>query len=441
MAEQKEAFREKLEPFEPYPVASDLKLETYGWEAACCMGCAGCKYVDWSYVPGIDFAWGCPSWQQMQWDQYGACGKLQIIDGLLEGWIDYTPTVAKLAYHCTLCGACDVGCKRNLDLEVLMALESLRVRLVEKGLGPPAPLVKLTENIETKGNRYGLAEKKDWMPDDAKPVKKADLLYWPGCISTYQNTEISTATARILTAAKVDWMVMDNARCCGNILYTSGQLEKAKAWAEENLKRIRQTGAKTVVTSCAECYKTLKVDYPKILGFATDDLGFKVVHLTELVDQWVKEGVLKFSNSLKMKMTYHDACNLSRLSEPWIPWEGTRGMWGIIDPPRRRRRGDKGVYQQPRDVLAAIGVELVEMPRHHESAFCCCGGAGVKESFPELASFSAEERLREAATTGVEAIVSASPRVKENLSQSIKAGKGSGIKEIHDISELIAKAI
>jgi Fe-S oxidoreductase len=142
-----------------------------------------------------------------------------------------------------------------------------------------------------------------------------------------------------------------------------------------------------------------------------------------------------------MKLTYHDACNLGRMSEPWVHWEGKRVQWGILEPNREWRRGTRGVYDQPRNILKAIpGIELEEMLRHHENAWCCGNGGGAKEAFPDFAMWTAGERLREVhATTGAEAIVAACPGCKENFAQSIKTA-GDSMKA-YDILELVAKAI
>jgi Fe-S oxidoreductase len=232
-------------------------------------------------------------------------------------------------------------------------------------------------------------------------------------------------------------MLLENEPCCGHFIYTTGQLTKAKKIATENLKLIRQTEAKTVVFSCAECYKTIKVDYPKILGLATEDLGFEVKHITELADVWIKEGKLNLANPIDLKITYHDPCNLGRLSEPWQPWRGLRKQWGIYDPPRTLRRGFNGVYEPPRNILRAIrGVTLVEMIRHHENAWCDGNDAGVNEAFPEFAAWTARDRLREASLTGAEAIISCCPGCKGaflNASQN-------NLK-VYDITEVLAKTI
>ena len=62
-----------------------------------------------------------------------------------------------------------------------------------------------------------------------------------------------------------------------------------------------------------------KVDYPKLLNISTDDLGFKVVHLVEYVDEKMKNGALKMKKPFETRLTYHDSCSLSRLSRALDP--------------------------------------------------------------------------------------------------------------------------
>jgi Fe-S oxidoreductase len=417
-----------------------LNLDDYRYDARHCTGQTLCRWIDMNYVQGHDFAQRCPTWQKEGFDVYGAVGKCNLVYYLLSGKLDYSdPTVRDIAYRDLLCGSCDVACKRNLDYEIQLMLESLRARLVEKGNGPMPQHVEITNNIESSRNYYGKEQKQrlDWMPKNIKTTGQADIVYFVGCRAAFVDTEIATATARILNAANADFRVIEDEPCCGHFLFTTGQIEKAKKLAEENLKLIRETGAKTVVFSCAHGYKAVKVDYPKLLGFSTSDLGFKVMHITELVDQWVKEGRLKLDKRINMKLTYHDPCNLGRLSEPWLHWEGVRQDWGVFDPPRTLRRGMHGVYEPPRDILKAIpGIDLVEMVRHHENAWCCGNEGGVKEAFPDVSLWTAGERLREAAASGAKAIVSACPACKENFNDATNNGM-----KVYDITELIAMAI
>ena len=106
-----------------------------------------------------------------------------------------------------------------------------------------------------------------------------------------------------------------------------------------------------------------------------------------------------------MKVTYHDPCHLGRQGEPYVPWNGKEkkifGQAVVYDPPRPRYNGAFGIYDPPRNVLRAIpGLELVEMERNREAAWCCGAGGGAREAYPEFTSWTASERLEEAASPG-----------------------------------------
>jgi Fe-S oxidoreductase len=407
-----------------------------------CIKCKGCTWVDHVYMPGVKYSTRCPSATRYLFDSYGAYGKMRIGLALLEGRLDYTEKVLEILYACTLCGACDVGCKRNLDLEIELALEALRIQAVKDGKGPMPEHKKVAKNIKEKHNSFGAPHKNrtKWLGDGIKPSSKADVLYFVGCSASYVHPEIAQATAKILDASGTPFMLLPDEKCCGNILYSVGMVDETRELAQQNVDAVRQTGASTLLISCAEGYRMWKVDYPKMLNISTADLGFEVVHLTEYVDGLVKEGALKLANRVDLRLTYHDPCSLSRLSEPWVPWEGERGLWGAVDPPLERRRGTNGVYQPPRDVLSSIpGVELTEMPRKRENAFCCGAGRGTKQAFPDFASWAAEQRLMEVKEVGAEAIVSACPWCKDNFSETV--GNNGGSLKVLDFSELVLSAI
>jgi Fe-S oxidoreductase len=333
-----------------------------------------------------------------------------------------------------------VGCKRNLDLEIELTLEALRVKAVKDGKGPMPAHKKVAQNIATNHNSFGSPHenRRKWLTSDIKVADKADVLYFPGCSASYTNPEIAQATAKVLNAAGVDFMLMPDEWCCGNTLFSVGMIDEARKLAKRNIEAVRKSGASVLVTGCAEGYRMWKVDYPKMLNIATADLGFKVVHFVEYVDELIKKGSLKLTKPVNLRLTYHDACSLGRLSEPWTPWSGERGWMGCVTPTLNRRRGNNGVYQQPRDILAAIpGVEMVEMPRIRENAFCCGAGRGTKEAFPDFASWAAEERLGDAQEVSAEALVATCPWCKNNFS---KAAGEAGIK-VFDISELILASV
>jgi hypothetical protein len=120
-------------------MSDTLKLETYRYDMERCVICGGCRWVDHIYTPGVRFGVRCPSIAYYDFNEYVAYGREEIGLALINGELDYSPRFIDAVFQCQLCGACDAGCKRNLDLEVLMVLETLRARCVEAGQGPLPP--------------------------------------------------------------------------------------------------------------------------------------------------------------------------------------------------------------------------------------------------------------------------------------------------------------
>ena len=150
------------------------------------------------------------------------------------------------------------------------------------------------------------------------------------------------------------------------------------------------------------------------------------------------------TKKVPLQVTYHDPCHLGRRGEPYVPWNGKeKKIWKqivIYEPRKPRYNGAYGIYDAPRNVLKSIpGVELVEMERIREYAWCCGAGGGVNEAYPDFSSWVAKERIEEAKATGAEALVTACSGCEQNF---LDATSKSGQKiEVLDIIELVQKAI
>jgi Fe-S oxidoreductase len=424
-------------------IALDISdIQNFVYDMSRCIKCKGCTWVDHTYMPGARFMTRCPSATMYEFDAYGAYGKMRIGHAMAEGVLGWNEKALEIVYACTLCGACDAGCKRNLDLEVELTLEALRVKAVKDGAGPMPEHKKVSDDIIRRHNCFGAPHKDRmaWMPRGISPSRKADVVYFAGCNASYANKEIAQSTVRIFKAAGTDFMMLPDEHCCGNILFSVGMIDEAKAIAERNVEEMRKSGAKSIITSCAEGYRMWKVDYPKLLNISTEQLGFKVLHLVEYADEMIRSGRLRMKRPFESRVTYHDACSLSRLSEPWTPWKGKRGWMGCVEPRLKRRRATNGIYSQPRDILKAIpGLKLVEMKRIRENAYCCGAGRGTREAFPEFARFSANHRLEEIRDVGAETLVTACPMCKSNFSKTVMES-GDDVR-VMDISEVICASI
>jgi Fe-S oxidoreductase len=296
---------------------------------------------------------------------------------------------------------------------------------------------EISRHVENTHNIYGEPHNNrfDWLPENARLSGNAEVAYFVGCAASYKYPDIARDTVKILEAGGLDFRVLHAEEyCCGAPLWRTGQREAAVKLAEHNLEVFRKQKIKTVITSCAECYGTFKGFYPRIT-----ELDFEVLHITEVIQKMLNEGKLEFSNTLNMKATYHDPCLLGRLSELYVPWNGVIKAYGYHEPLKQWRRGTYGVYEAPREILKAIpGIELVEMTRNEENAFCCGGGGGVPAAFPDFALWTARERLDEARSTGADALVSCCPFCESNFRNAMSTDNN---LIYYDLTELVAKAL
>ncbi|MFH1033402.1 MAG: (Fe-S)-binding protein [Pseudomonadota bacterium] len=423
-------------------VSGSLELKDYMYEMRRCMRCASCKWLDHIYMPDNRFVYRCPSYAKYYFSKV-AYGRLKLGLALTENRLEDTPGMKDTVFQCMMCGACDSGCKRNLDLEINNSLEALRGSMVEKGRFPQEHQ-RVIDNIANKQNKFGAPadRRQAWKPVNASA--KSSTVYFVGCAASYIDNPIAQAADKILGKLG-GYQLMPGEQCCGHPLFAMGHYEAFRQQMERNLEAMKATGATRLVTACAECYKTWKVDYPRMLQKNTVDMPFEVVHITELVSQALKDGSLSLSGRADLKVAWHDPCNLGRMSEPYTHWEGDRGQWGCLEPAqnfgaKHFNRGTEGTYEQPRQILEAIpGVELLELKRHHEFSWCCGGHGGVPEAYPELAAYAVDERLEEVKDCGAEAVVSACPYCKQQFAGGQK-GRDHQVR-VMDITELVASVL
>ncbi|MFX0196298.1 MAG: (Fe-S)-binding protein [Candidatus Hodarchaeota archaeon] len=387
-----------------------------------CQRCGWCRTATY-YDKGIERI--CPIFDYHQnpgWDWATARGRLAIIRGLIEGRLEMTPEVAEVLFMCPTCANCkeicsanvayDYGVEKKPKIEHVKIYEDMRAELVNKYPDlVPVSHKRFLAYIKEYHNPYKETHAKRfaWVPGEI--ANKGELVYFAGCTAPYRQPEVSESTVKILKALGVDFAILgENEWCCGSPIIRTGQYDYAKELVKHNLDALKSTGGKTVVTSCAGCYRTLKVDYAEILG---KELDLEILHTSELLAKLLKEGKLKYTGEFPEKVTYHDPCHLGRHA---------------------------GVYNEPREVLRSIpGIEFVEMYPTGRWASCCGAGGGMKAGFGDLAIKIAIEKLHKVRETGANIIVSTCPFCKRNFDDAIKAA-ASDIK-FYDLTEILAKII
>ncbi|SPD74484.1 putative CoB--CoM heterodisulfide reductase iron-sulfur subunit D [uncultured Desulfobacterium sp.] len=341
-------------------------------------------------------------------EHHCARGKLLIAQGLLEGRVGYSQELVELFYSEPDCRLCTWVCNTMPLIDPPQVWRAIRQDLVEAGLGPPEPIRKIDDRVRKSHNTFGAKTSRSKWAEGLDLPLRSELLYFAGCYSSYSQTETARATIAVLRhAGENPAFLGDSEWCCGVSQFHDGSILLAKQMAEHNIEMIISSGAKTVVTGCAECYKSLKLEYPALVGH----LPFEVLHTSEIFAGMLAEERICFDvEPTEKKLTYHDPCSLGRYLN---------------------------VFEPPRSIISSIpGVELLEMQRHHDYAWCCGYGADMVNSVqPEVASDIAAGRMAEAKEAGAEAVVTACPRCVRALS---KAGRG---MKVYDLTVLVAMSM
>jgi len=426
-----------------------MSLKDYHYEMSHCHRCSYCKFVPFQQMQSLRFSCNCPSINFRNFHSYAAGGRVILGLSLVEGRLtEYTETMRRIVFECTMCGACQVQCRTyNYNLNPIEVMQELRMHFVEQGELVPEHFM-IIEDLKRENNVFGepKANRAKWAEGlDIKDVnkQKADVLFHVGCRTSFDEDfwPIARAAVGIMKKAGVDVGISGKAEsCCGGRAYEMGFKGVFETFAEDLVARVKDSGATKLVTLCSDCNGTFKGYYP-LIG---KKLDIEVLHFTEYLDRLMQEGKIKFKKEVPMRVTYHDPCRLGRRGEPGIPWKGEYKrlephIFAPV-PEKPMKLGLNGCYEPPRNILKAIpGVELVEMERNRLNSFCCGAGAGVLEAFEDLAVHTASNRLEEAMSTGAQALVTACPWCERNFKDTIE-NKGQKIA-VYDVIELVHKAM
>jgi len=391
-----------------------------------CGRCSVCKWIDSWEVKNPRFVKVCPTNARHLFDAYSCQGKMDVILALMDGRLKYedSPKLLDIIYKCDTCGGCDASCKRVRDAEPLRVFLDIRAKLVEDGQLLPQHML-LIDNLRKEDNMMmkPKAERGKWAEGLAvKDLTKesAEVVFHAGCNLSFDEDlwKVARTAVTLIKNAGVDVGIMGkDETCCGGKAYDMGYRGEFTKYAENNMEAWKNAGVKTVVTACSDGYYTFKRLYPELGS------NFEVLHMVEFIDRLIKEGKIKFTRTVPMTVTYHDPCHLGRRDNVYVPGKAIMG-----------------VYEPPRDILKAIpGIELVEMYRIKEYAWCCGAGGGVREAYPEFSMWTAVERIEEAKAVGAEAIVTACPWCERNFIDAINEN-GEKMK-VYDIVELVQQAI
>ncbi|GAC1377537.1 MAG: hypothetical protein NVSMB30_24630 [Hymenobacter sp.] len=211
------------------------------------------------------------------------------------------------------------------------------------------------------------------MADLAARNEAPEILFWVGCAGAFDDRykRVTRAFVRILDHVGTKYAVLGlEESCTGDPAKRAGNEFLFQMQAMQNITTLNGYGIRKIVTACPHCFNTIKNEYPALGG------DYEVIHHSTYLQQLINEGKVGVTGGESFKgrrITFHDSCYLGRANN---------------------------IYEAPREVLAALDADLVEMKRSRANGLCCgAGGAQMwKEAEPGRKEINIE-RTEEALAT------------------------------------------
>jgi heterodisulfide reductase subunit D len=375
------------------------KLEDIRGAASLCIKCGNCTYGAWPLNYPL-----CPIYYRDRCYTYSAGGLLYLVLALLDGKIDFNQSVAELAFTCTGCLACDSNCgiirSQSPNVDPWDIIRLLRHECVKRGLIPTGRATKILDEIEKKGH---FGEPCSLILSSKISNDKANTVIFAECCHTESQNEIAESVGRLLEKIGSPVAQFTENGCCGSTLYDLGFWDELEPLIKDNWEKMNGSKKKKFVFINPHCQEFVVKRYPETVP---ESQGIRNQHISQLLASALKTGKLKSKKKARVKVSYHDPCYLGR---------------GL------------GIYDAPREVLSLLaGVELVEMERNRENAFCC-GARAVGNYFTDMAEWTANERIKDFQATEADLLITACPYCKENFQKVLPDNDRGRVKDLCEI--------
>jgi Fe-S oxidoreductase len=335
----------------------------------------------------------------------------------------------EVIWSCTNCGACVNECP--VDIEHIDHINGMRRHQVLVESAFPQEATTMLNNLERRGNPWGMAEDKrlEWITEldfevpvlDGRIPDDVEYLYWVGCAGALEDRakKATKAIAELLHVAGVQFAVLGPMEACtGDPARRLGNEFVFQMLAQQNVETLNEAGVaagtgKKVIASCPHCFNTISREYPQLGG------NYEVIHHTQLLARLVEDGKLTPVSPVEEKITYHDPCFLGRHNQ---------------------------VYTPPRSIIDAVpGTQAEEMHRCKGKGFCC-GAGGARMWLEERTGKRInEERIDEALALDPDTVTTACPYCMVMLGDAVNAKKAAGQAkpelEVIDVAQLLVRSV
>ena len=328
-------------------------------------------------------------------------------------------------WACTTCMACVEQCPIFIE-PMDKILDMRRYQVLGRGL-LPTEARSMMRNLEIFGdvNGKGLAHRGDWalnlgVPHISDEGLNPEILLWVGCSGAFhpRYQETTRAMVKILKAGEVRFGILGKEECCcGDAARRLGNEEVFLDLAAKNIASFNKYHIKKIVTLCPHGFNTLKNEYPALGGDPRSGsrTSFEVMHAIEFVLKLIEEKKISLKYPVDKRMAIHDSCYLGRVND-------------IYDPLREVSR-------------SVPGVDLMELERNRENAFCCGGGGGRMWLHENIGQNINNLRAHEIRESGIELVGTSCPFCLTMLEDGIGALEMEKPPRVMDIIEIVASSL
>jgi glycolate oxidase iron-sulfur subunit len=182
----------------------------------------------------------------------------------------------------------------------------------------------------------------------ASGERRGRVAFLAGCINNVAFSHLNRATVKVLTENGIEVHIPAGQGCCGALDAHAGFREDARRLARRNIDVFLNGEYDSIVTNAAGCGSLMK-EYDDLLD-ADPQVSRRahefVARVKDVTEYLAKMGLRPPRKKIAQRVIYQDACHLLHAQK---------------------------IKSQPRELLQAIGCELVEIPHADQ----CCGSAGV----------------------------------------------------------------
>ena len=317
----------------------------------------------------------------------------------------------EVLWACTTCGACESACP--VMIQYVDKVIDLRRGLILTEDRYPKEFESAFKSLETQSNPWGFPKnsRADWAKALDIPIwdktNPSEYLYFIGCNGSFdtRGKKISESVVKTLQQAGVSFSILGNSEgCTGDPARRAGNEYLFDMLASQNADTFKQQGVLKVITHCPHCLNSLKNEYPEF------GVYLEVIHHSELLETLISDGKISVGEKTDSNVVVHDSCYLGR---------------------------HNGVYDAPRNVLAAEVQNVQEVEQSRETG-TCCGAGGARFLLEEnTGTRMSHHRLDELMVTNPNTIAVSCPFCVLMLEDAVKAKGLEGKVKVRDIGEIL----